>query len=269
MAEFYSLTEDYRNTPKLFKSTFGTDAIPFTDEFGNTYNRFVVPEKFFQTDPSKPLEIKTYKKGGLLNKLVKRYQEGGGIFKKLRQRRADRRIEKTPVRDASSQEVLEMLASYGADSPMMQGEYDPREKEIVMYKDDPDTLKHEQVHATQYGPLQRLAYRMNPDRSAKIQDLTKRKAYRKLTSGKNMVDDRTFNPAGQYILGKGEEFEAVLDTGVNAAKEKGVNFNASFEEILSQLKNVPSPTNNMIGLMKFMENRFTREQRDLILKSIR
>ena len=52
-------------------------------------------------------------------------------------------------------------------------------------------------------------------------------------------------------------------------KEKGVNFNASFEEILSQLKNVPSPTNNMIGLMKFMENRFTREQRDLILKSIR
>ena len=71
------------------------------------------------------------------------------------------------------------------------------------------------------------------------------------------------------ILDKGEEFEAVLDTGVNAAKEKGVNFNVSFEEILSQLKNIPSPTNNMIGLMKFMENRFTREQRDLILKSIR
>lgn len=269
MAEFYSLTEDYRNTPKLFKSTFGTDAIPFTDEFGNTYNRVVVPEKFFQTDPSKPLEIKTYKKGGLLNKLVKKYQDGGGIFKKLRQRRADRRIEKTPVRDASSQEVLEMLASYGADSPMMQGEYDPREKEIVMYKDDPDTLKHEQVHATQYGPLQRLAKRMNDERSARIQDPSKRKAYRELTSGRNMVDDRSFNPAGQYVLGKGEEFEAVLDTGVNAAKEKGVNFNASFEEILSQLKNIPSPTNNMRGLMKFMSNKFTKEQRDLILKSIR
>ena len=269
MAEFYSLTEDYRNTPKLFKSTFGTDAIPFTDKFGNTYNRVVVPEKFFQTDPSKPLEIKTYKKGGLLNKLVKKYQDGGGIFKKLRERRANRRIEKTPVRDASSQEVLEMLSSYGADSPMMQGEYDPREKEIVMYKDDSDTLKHEQVHAAQYGPLQRLAKRMNDERSAPIQDPTKRKVYRKLSENISPEAYAAFNRAGKLILDKGEEFEAVLDTGVNAAKEKGVNFNASFEEILSQLKNIPSPTNNMRGLMKFMSNKFTKEQRDLILKSIR
>ena len=152
---------------------------------------------------------------------------------------------------------------------MMQGEYDPREKEIVMYKDDADTLKHEQVHAAQYGPLQRLAYRMNQDRSAPIQDPTKRKVYRKLSENISPEAYAAFNRAGKLILDKGEEFEAVLDTGVNAAKEKGVNFNVSFEEILSQLKNVPSPTNNMIGLMKFMENRFTREQRDLILKSIR
>ena len=451
MAEFYSLTEDYRNTPKLFKSTFGTDAIPFTDEFGNTYNRVVVPEKFFQTDPSKPLEIKTYKKGGkALKGLVKKYGAGGsvngwgaqgnftteytsrqpeveelpnpnalltetitqqpleepaaadglevagmggydevimgsksdqaankivdvipvagmfkkigefgsnliigestgekrkrrqklaallfsphkllamrkadksgdfgtaeadakaeeerlaelevkraedtalkkknafwaadgmkiknplynngGLFKALRQRSADRRIAKTPVRDASSQEVLEMLASYGPDSPMMQGEYDPRAKEIVMYKDDPDTLKHEQAHAAQYGPLQRLAYRMNPDRSARIQDPVKRKAYRKLSENISPEAYAAFNRAGKLILDKGEEFEAVLDTGVNAAKEKGVNFNVSFEEILSQLKNIPSPTNNMIGLMKFMENKFTKKQRDLILRSIR
>ncbi len=222
-----------------------------------------------QEDDMSKLPILGYKKGGLLNKLVKKYQDGGGIFKKLRQRRANRRIEKTPVRDASSQEVLEMLSSYGADSPMMQGEYDPREKEIVMYKDDADTLKHEQVHATQYGPLQRLAYRMNQDRSAPIQDPTKRKVYRKLSENISPEAYAAFNRAGKLILDKGEEFEAVLDTGVNAAKEKGVNFNVSFEEILSQLKNIPSPTNNMIGLMKFMENRFTREQRDLILKSIR
>jgi len=264
-----STTRDYRNFPKLWSKEFGTEVIKFKDEFGNTYNRVVVPEKFFQTDPSKLLEIKTYKKGGLLNKLVKKYQDGGGIFKKLRERRADRRIEKTPVRDASSQEVLEMLSSYGADSPMMQGEYDPRKKEIVMYKDDADTLKHEQVHAAQYGPLQRLAYRMNQDRSAPIQDPTKRKVYRKLSENISPEAYAAFNRAGKLILDKGEEFEAVLDTGVNAAKEKGVNFNVSFEEILSQLKNIPSPTNNMIGLMKFMENRFTREQRDLILKSIR
>ena len=202
-------------------------------------------------------------------KIKKSLYDNGGLFKALRERRTDRRIAKTPVRDASSQEVLEMLSSYGADSPMMQGEYDPREKEIVMYKDDLDTLKHEQVHAAQYGPLQRLAYRMNQDRSAPIQDPTKRKVYRKLSENISPEAYAAFNRAGKMILDKGEEFEAVLDTGVNAAKEKGVNFNVPFEEILSQLKNVPSPTNNMIGLMKFMENRFTREQRDLILKSIR
>jgi len=218
---------------------------------------------YYDPKTGKPIESK--KDGGRIRK----YQDGGGIFKKLRQKRTDRRIAKTPVRDASSQEVLEMLASYGADSPMMQGEYDPREKEIVMYKDDLDTLKHEQVHAAQYGPLQRLAYRMNQDRSAPIQDPTKRKVYRKLSENISPEAYAAFNRAGKLILDKGEEFEAVLDTGVNAAKEKGVNFNVSFEEILSQLKNIPSPTNNMIGLMKFMENRFTREQRDLILKSIR
>jgi len=222
-----------------------------------------------QEDDISKLPILGYKKGGLLNKLVKKYQDGGGIFKKLRERRANRRIEKTPVRDASSQEVLEMLASYGADSPMMRGEYNPREKEIVMYKDDPDTLKHEQVHAAQYGPLQRLAKRMNDERSAPIQDPTKRKVYRKLSENISPEAYAAFNRAGKLILDKGEEFEAVLNTGVNAAKEKGVNFNVSFEEILSQLKNVPSPTNNMRGLMKFMSNNFTKKQRDLILKSIR
>jgi len=264
-----STTRDYRNFPKLWSKEFGTEVINFKDEFGNTYNRVVVPEKFFQTDPFKPLEIKTYKKGGLLNKLVKKYQDGGGIFKKLRQRRADRRIAKTPVRDATGSEVLEMLSSYGADSPMMRGEYNPREKEIIMYKDDPDALKHEQVHAAQYGPLQRLAKRMNDERSAAIQDPTKRKVYRKLSENISPEAYADFNIAGKLILDRGEEFEAVLDTGVNAAKEKGVNFNASFEEILSQLKNIPSPTNNMRGLMKFMSNKFTKEQRDLILKSIR
>ena len=202
-------------------------------------------------------------------KIKKSLYDNGGIFEALREKTAERRIAKTPVRDANSSDLLDMLDNYKESVGVPAGQYDPKEREIVMFKDDPDTLKHEQVHASQYGPLQRLAYRVDSDRSARIQDPTTRKSYRKLTSGKDMVDDRTFNPAGQYILGKGEEFEAVLGTGVNAAKEKGVNFNASFEEILSQLKNIPSPTNNMKGLMKFMSNKFTTKQRDLILKSIR
>ena len=195
--------------------------------------------------------------------------KNGGLFEALRNKRAERRIAKTPVRDANSQEVLEMLASYGPDSPMMQGEYDPRAKEIVMYKDDPDTLKHEQVHAAQYGPLQRLAKKINDERSARIQDPIKRRAYRKLSENISPEVFEGFNRAGKLVLNKGEEFEAVLNTGVNAAKEQGVDFSKSYDDILSQLLNAPSPTNNMTGLMKFMDNKFTKKQRGLILKSIR
>ena len=217
------------------------------------------------------------KDGMKIKKLMPSYQEGGevseteiddgGLFQRLRDNRAERRINKTPVRQARTSELLDVLAS---DQPTTKGRYYPKEKEIVMYRDDdPDTLKHEQVHASQYGPLQRLAYSLKFNDSAKIQDPAKRRAYRKLTSGKNIVDDRQFNPAGQYVLSRGEEFEAVLDTGVNAAKEQGVDFSKSYDDILSQLLNAPSPTNNMTGLRKFMDNKFTKEQRDLILKSIR
>ena len=202
-------------------------------------------------------------------KIKKKSYDNGGLLEDLRQKRAERRIERTPVRDASSQEVLEMLASYGPDSPMMQGEYDPRAKEIVMYKDDPDTLKHEQIHASQYGPLQRLAKRMNDERSARIQDPVKRKIYRKLSEDISPEVFEGFNDAGKFIMDKGEEFEAVLDTGVNAAKEIGVDFTGSFDDIKTQLKAVQSPTNNMTGLIKFMENTFTDKQKDLILKALR
>ena len=372
-----TITKRYTDFPKLWKNEFGTEVRNITGPKGNTWYAVDVPKKFFQIDPSKPAEIKTYKQGGALKGLIKKYGAGGsvggwgaqgnftteytskqpdveeledpnlipelnalaaqqesggdpltpeeerklkgkkalqgagkgamagasfgpwgaviggvvggaigyfakkgtkikkslydngGLFEALREKRADRRIAKTPVRDANSSDLLDMLDNYKESVGVPAGQYDPKEREIVMFKDDPDTLKHEQVHASQYGPLQRLAYRVNSDRSARIQNPTTRKSYRKLTSGKDMVDDRTFNDAGQFILGKGEEFEAVLGTGVNAAKEKGVNFNVSFEEILSQLKNISSPTNNMRGLMKFMSNKFTKEQRDLILKSIR
>ena len=203
--------------------------------------------------------ITILKDGGKLNSLVD----------KMKEKRA-RRIQKTPVRDASSQEVLEMLASYGADSPMMRAEYSPENREIVVYKtDDPDVLKHEQVHARQYGPLQRLARKMDKDYSARIQDPKKRRSYRKLSRDISPEVYETFNDAGKFILGQGEEFEAVLTTAVNAAKEMGVDFTGSFDDIKNQLKAVQSPTNNMTGLMKFMENTFTDKQKDLILQALR
>jgi len=226
----------------------------------------VIPHKYTDFWSAKKTEEGFAAKG---IKIKKRKYDNGGILEALRQRRAERRIEKTPVRDASSQEALEMLASYGPDNPMMRGEYSPENKEIVMYKDDPDALKHEEVHASQYGPLQRLARKMDKDYSARIQDPAKRRSYRKLSADISPEAFKEFNDAGRFIMNEGEEFEAVLTTAVNAAKEMGVDFTGSFDDIKNQLKAVQSPTNNMTGLMKFMENTFTEKQKDLILQSLR
>lgn len=233
--------------------------------------------KEFKASVSKA-EMDNFKRYG--GEQLPKAQFGKG-FKKFQQKIRDNRVANTPVRDATSEEVLEMLSSFGPDSPMLQGEYDPREKEIVMYKDDLDTLKHEQVHASQYGPLQRMWYKMNDNgndpayKGARIQNKPMRKAYKQLTKGKNQVQDlllpdneRTFNAAGQYVLNTGEEFEAVLNTGINAAKSQGVNFNSSFDDVYSQLLNIKNPTNNMRGLTKFMSNKFTDAQKDIIFKAI-
>ena len=235
--------------------------------------------KEFKDSVSKA-EMDNFKRYG--GEQLPKAQFGKGL-KKLQQKIRDNRVANTPVRDATSDEVLEMLSSFGPNSPMLQGEYYPREKEIVMYKDDLDTLKHEQVHASQYGPLQRMWYKMNDNgndpayKGARIQNKPMRKAYKQLTKGKNQVQDlllpdneRTFNAAGQYVLNTGEEFEAVLNTGVNAAKQVGVNFNGSFDNIYSQLVNLKDTdtTNNLRGLRKFMSNKFTDAQKDIIFKAI-
>lgn len=264
--EMEKLLRLYKNKP---------EALRVQTELANL-NGFKTYKEF--KDSVSKAEMDNFKRYG--GEQLPKAQFGKGL-KKLQQKIRDNRVANTPVRDATSEEVLEMLSSFGPDSPMLQGEYDPREKEIVMYKDDLDTLKHEQVHASQYGPLQRMWYKMNDNgndpayKGARIQNKPMRKAYKQLTKGKNQVQDlllpdneRTFNAAGQYVLNTGEEFEAVLNTGVNAAKSQGVNFNSSFDDVYSQLLNIKNPTNNMRGLTKFMSNKFTDAQKDIIFKAI-
>ena len=74
-----SVTKNYRNFPKLWKNEFGTEVRNITGPKGNTWYEVDVPEKFFQTDPFKPLEIKTYKQGGALKGLIKKYGAGGSV----------------------------------------------------------------------------------------------------------------------------------------------------------------------------------------------
>jgi hypothetical protein len=75
-----SVTKNYRNFPKLWKNEFGTEVRSVTGPKGNTWYEVDVPEKFFQINPSKPAEIKTYSKGGkALKGLIKKYGAGGSV----------------------------------------------------------------------------------------------------------------------------------------------------------------------------------------------
>lgn len=214
-------------------------------------------------------------------------QFGKGL-KKLQQKIRDNRVANTPIRDAGGLDAINMLDNWQPGDETNMGHYDPRTNEIVMWRENAgdnydDALEHEQIHASQYGPFSRMWYKMNDNgmdpsyKGARIQDKPMRKAYRKLTKGKNQVQDlllpdneRTFNAAGQYVLNKGEEFEAVLSTGINAAQKHGINFDGSFDNILSQLNTIPEEerSNNLRGLTKFMSNAFTEEQKEIIFKSL-
>jgi hypothetical protein len=76
-----SVTKNYRNFPKLWRSEFGTDVKQVTDQKGNSWMRVKIPENFYQNDISLPLsEIKTYRKGGkALKGLIKKYGGGGSV----------------------------------------------------------------------------------------------------------------------------------------------------------------------------------------------
>ena len=239
--------------------------------------------KFRATSEGKEAGYGLKKYGGNLPKA----QFGKGL-KNLQQKIRDNRVANTPIRDAGGLDVINMLDNWQPGDETNMGHYDPRTNEIVMWRENAgdnydDTLEHEQKHASQYGPFSRMWYKMNDNgmdpsyKGARIQDKPMRKAYRKLTKGKNQVQDlllpdneRTFNAAGQYVLNKGEEFEAVLSTGINAAQKHGIDFNGSFDNILSQLNAIPEEerSNNLRGLTKFMGNTFTEEQKEIIFKSL-
>ena len=100
----------------------------------------------------------------------------------------------------------------GNDPRNRMGHYDPKEKEIVIWRDNvgdnyDDTVKHEQIHASQYRPLQRLATSLDFQDSPRIRDREMRKAYKKLNQGDNVVDYSGFNDAGRYVLDNREEYE--------------------------------------------------------------
>jgi hypothetical protein len=196
----------------------------------------------------------------------------------VKDRQNTRRIDRTPIREANTSDLLQLLGNdYEPGDETRKGHYDPKEKEIVIWRnniendgDYDDTVKHEQVHASQWGVFNRIAEALDLQDNPRIRDREMRKAYRKLNQGDDIIDYSGFNAAGKYLLDDREEYEAVLTTGINAAREMGVDFSGSFDDVEAQLKKIESPTNNMTGLMKFMDqdqNTFTQNQKDIIFQS--
>ena len=173
-----SVTKNYRNFPKLWRSEFGTDVKQVTDSKGNNWMRVKIPENFYQNDISlPPSEIKTYRKGGkALKGLMKKYNEGG-LFQKLRDKRAKRRLGRTNVRNFPTGEVLESLAGTNPYS----GYFRPDTRDVYMspVTGDKSVMDHELIHSTQMGPLQQMADALGFN-AGRIQDKNSRKAFRKL-----------------------------------------------------------------------------------------
>ena len=67
----------YKDFPKFAKKELGLDVKAVTDELGNSWWEVVIPKKYFNTDPSNISEFKTYKKGGILQSMTKKYYKEG------------------------------------------------------------------------------------------------------------------------------------------------------------------------------------------------
>ena len=67
----------YKDFPKFAKKELGLDVKAVTDELGNSWWEVVIPKKYFNTDPSNISEFKTYKKGGILQSMAKKYYKRG------------------------------------------------------------------------------------------------------------------------------------------------------------------------------------------------
>lgn len=173
-------------------------------------------------------------------------------------RRYDRRVGRTPITDAKTQDMLMALSQMrqDVDNKLPAGSYLMNEKRIIKYPGaGEDVIEHEKVHAAQHNMLGRL----------RVQDPEIRKASRALN--KSITEDQlaSFTEAGKYIR-QPHELEAHLRGAAPMIKSLGLK-DSSFDEILIGLQRAEEEgvsNQNMRNLMLFMQNEFTPEQKNII-----
>lgn len=232
----------------------------------------------------------SYKQGGkALKGLMKKYNEGG-LFQKLRDKRAKRRLGRTNVRNFPTGEVLESLAGTNPYS----GYFRPDTRDVYMspVTGDKSVMDHELIHSTQMGPLQQMADALGFN-AGRIQDKNSRKAFRKLYRSikkeDTILDDlyrkqqieqgRKGNEIrsglGDYMMGKKAqdiEFDAIIKSGLSSAANKGLDLsNKTFDEVLNELNQTKSSeSTNMHHLRRFMnDTSWTDKQKVFIMDAIK
>lgn len=147
---------------------------------------------------------------------------------------------------------------------------------------DDSVLDHELIHASQYGPLQKLASYFGSQRAGRIQDKDTRKAYKNLMKSirreDTTLDENLGGPAqADYMTGarsRDIEFDAIVKSGLSSASAAGYDLEGkSFDEIIGILKQAEKDENastNMGHLNRFMRGtNWSDEQKGFIMDAIK
>lgn len=184
--------------------------------------------------------------------------------------RSEKRIERVPVRDARTSDLLTDLGLYNKRQYMPAGYYSRPSlgrQEIVMYQGaGEDVLKHEQTHASQTSRLAKIL-----GLPSRAQDVEVRSAGNSLRSSLTEDQYANMNKAGQYFSTQPHELEATVMSIRPGLEQAGISLDQDFEGLRSSLEAENKRGNlntNMTNLLAMMNNQWTPEQQNLIMRAI-
>ena len=213
-------------------------------------------------------------------KIKKKKYDEGGLLEALRQRRAQRRLDRTTIQPYNP-EFLGKDTAGRFNQYLQEVEGVPRRSVVLDPDADDSVLTHELIHSTQYGPLQQIAAELDFKDAGRIQDKDSRKAFKKLFKS---IDPKTqtFNSMGEFMIGGKEqdiEFDAIIKSAISSAKKRGYDLSGkTYGEILDTLSKARDEGNislNMRHLGNFMNrdketgNTWTDEQKGYIMDAIK